>query len=57
MCSDCEVYGLKKHGLTRSDFITYRNNTQYLQTLNTVRIRHSNNPKEIKKKTLSSYLR
>ena len=19
MCSDCEVYGLKKHGLTRSD--------------------------------------
>ena len=21
MCSDCEVYGLKKHGLTKSDYI------------------------------------
>ena len=21
MCSDCEAYGLKKHGLTRSDLI------------------------------------
>ena len=23
MCSDCEAYGLKKHGLTRSDYYLF----------------------------------
>ena len=30
MCSDCEAYGLKKHGLTRSDCIVYNESFVHL---------------------------
>ena len=35
MCSDCEAYGLKKHGLTRSDCIYFLIDNQDFLSRNT----------------------
>ena len=36
MCSDCEAYGLKKHGLTRSDYICRQCNIKGMVSLSIV---------------------